>query len=137
VQRTAADPTLRHQTFQLASERTAPSQARRLCEHTCREWSLECVIDDCDLLVSELVTNAFVHGSGAIVLDLIHHDHVLRVSVGDASSGSGNETGAMEQTEAEELAESGRGLAIVAAVATKWGSHRDEGGIHVWFELDA
>jgi anti-sigma regulatory factor (Ser/Thr protein kinase) len=91
--------------------------------------------DHCEtaaLLVSELVTNAVIHGRTRATLVAERPGNVLRVSVVDADPqmpDPGKET--------PEDAESGRGLRIVAAVADRWGVETlPEGGKAVWFELD-
>ena len=80
-------------------------------------------------MVSEFVTNAVVHGGGSIALELQHHDGCLRVSVIDAAPlgtgtfrPTGRPTGRPAGRSAGDEEESGRGLAIVAALAARWGS---------------
>lgn len=96
-----------------------------------------CSPDDLDLavlLVSELVTNAVLHGSAPIVLRLTHWEASLRVEVDDAGTCLGPaEAGGWDLT-----AEGGRGLALVEALATSWGSVAHGGlstGKTVWFEI--
>jgi anti-sigma regulatory factor (Ser/Thr protein kinase) len=81
------------------------------------------------LLVSELVTNAYVHGQGSIELRAALDGDRLLVEVIDEGSG-------FERTVDERSLESvgGRGLAIVGALSNRWGIH--EGTTHVWFELE-
>jgi anti-sigma regulatory factor (Ser/Thr protein kinase) len=123
---------MQQRSFELESSPGAPSQARRLCDAACREWELLLLLADCQLLVSELVTNAVVHGSGPIALDFQHEDGTLRVSVMDGHVGMGLEARAANLDD-----ESGRGLAIVDAVARTWGSWCERDGTQVWFELVA
>jgi anti-sigma regulatory factor (Ser/Thr protein kinase) len=123
-------PTLQQQVVEIPANVTAPARARRLCERACRAWSMEGLIAECDLLVSELVTNAVVHGSGPIVLEIGRRDRGVSVSVTDGAC-----TGPVAAQNVLDDAEGGRGLAIVATVAARWGSHRDEQGTRVWFEL--
>ncbi len=83
------------------------------------------------LLVSEIVTNAVVHGSGRPVLDIDVAPEVLRVTVTDESAA----TPRMEQQSL--MSEGGRGLMLVDALATRWGTNRHlPTGKTVWFELD-
>ena len=124
--------------FDLSSGVTAPAEARRLCADACADWSLDPVIHDCSLMVSELVTNAVVHGGGSIALELQHHDGCLRVSVIDAAplgTGTFRPTGRPAGRSAGDEEESGRGLAIVAALAARWGSQPGSDRTRVWFEL--
>ena len=81
------------------------------------------------LLVSELVTNAVVHGRGAITLRATLDEDRLLVEVVD-------EGGGFERTirQRDFTSVGGRGLAIVDAEASRWGVHG--GTTHVWFELE-
>ncbi|HWS57745.1 MAG TPA: ATP-binding protein [Actinotalea sp.] len=99
---------------------------------------LECGVDEManqvvELLCSELLANAVLHGSegGAIAVQVHHSVTVLRVSVSDA----GSRTPVVLHTEPS--APNGRGMAIVEAMSSRWGvdEHAD-GGKTVWFELD-
>jgi anti-sigma regulatory factor (Ser/Thr protein kinase) len=88
------------------------------------------------LLVSELVTNAIVHGRSGAVLDAEFAAGVLRVSVSDDSPAPLPAVDLAPRTSAE----GGRGLLIVSLLATRWGvqtvQSRVDGGKTVWFELD-
>jgi anti-sigma regulatory factor (Ser/Thr protein kinase) len=123
---------MQRRSFELESSPGAPAQARRLCDAACREWQLPLLLADCRLLVSELVTNAVVHGSGPIALDLQHDDGALRVSVMDGHVAAGRDARAAQVDD-----ESGRGLAIVDAVARTWGSWCERDRTQVWFELES
>lgn len=81
------------------------------------------------LLVSELVTNAVMHGQGRITLLAGLDDDRLLVEVIDRGHG-------FERVLREEDFDSvgGRGLKIVDAESSRWGIH--EGTTHVWFELE-
>jgi signal transduction histidine kinase len=86
-------------------------------------------VDDLRLVVSELVTNAIVHGRGHTVeLRLRAEGSVVSGEVVDDGDGfSAPPPPSSERT-------GGRGLAIVGAIARGWGIER--GSTHVWFELD-
>jgi len=83
---------------------------------------------DLALVASELVTNAVVHGRGAITFNLQHDDDLLRGEVIDEGGGFEREVRDRGPHDV-----GGRGLLIVEAVASRWGIH--EGTTHVWFEL--
>ena len=85
-------------------------------------------LDDLCLVVSELVTNAIVHGQGAIGLRLQLDDGDVRGEVIDAGGGF-----EYKLREPELCATAGRGLLIVNQLTTRWGVH--EGTTHVWFEI--
>jgi len=83
--------------------------------------------------VSELVTNAVVHASGAVQV-LADYDGVrVRVEVHDEDPGTPH----AHVTAPTELDEHGRGLQLVAMLADKWGSTATSAGKAVWIEFAA
>src|SRR5215218_11293922 len=86
------------------------------------------LLAELQLVVSELLTNALVHGQGAITLDVDVELHRVRGEVAD--EGGGFVPVALVRGSAESH---GRGLAIVAALTTAWGVR--PGDSRVWFEL--
>ncbi|MGP4102937.1 ATP-binding protein [Nonomuraea sp. KM90] len=103
--------------------------ARRLTRATLRDWGVP--DEPADLLVSELVTNAVQHAGGPVRLRLSAADGVLRCEVGDGGPGLPRPRPATPDDEGS------RGLALVAALASAWGSTRTRRGKVVWFELPA
>ncbi|MEU1287081.1 ATP-binding protein [Kitasatospora sp. NPDC005856] len=102
------------------------------------EW--EVPVDSAEtalILLSELVTNACRHARGPRdrmigVRVLLPTPSVLRIEVSDANS----KLPSLRHATPED--ESGRGLELVASLATSWGAHpRGEGhiGKTVWCEL--
>jgi two-component sensor histidine kinase len=86
--------------------------------------------DDLALVVSELVTNAIMHAAGAIVVELHRLERSVRVVVGDDAAALPTE----RSREVDQ--ETGRGLQLVAAFASAWGTEkRAGGGKAVWAEL--
>lgn len=83
------------------------------------------------LLTSELVTNAVVHATTPFRLDVVAHDDVVRVAVADGAAG------AAEPARTVDAAEHGRGLQLVDALSSRWGTDRLAEGKRVWFELVA
>jgi anti-sigma regulatory factor (Ser/Thr protein kinase) len=83
---------------------------------------------DLNLLVTELVNNAVLHGQGAIRLRLQLDGTVLRGEVVDDGGGFERE---VRQRGVDEVG--GRGLSLVEELASEWGIH--EGTTHVWFEM--
>jgi anti-sigma regulatory factor (Ser/Thr protein kinase) len=87
-------------------------------------------VDDVAMLASELATNAVLHGQRPIGITLEASAHRLRVEVTDAGAAMPVELDAGPELE------SGRGLAIVAALADDWGADRLPGnGKVVWAEV--
>jgi anti-sigma regulatory factor (Ser/Thr protein kinase) len=86
-----------------------------------------------ELLSSELLANAVLHGptQTGIGLQLVVSDEVARVSVSDGAETSP----VVMRTDPSAL--SGRGMAIVEAMSSRWGVEvHEDGGKTVWFELD-
>ncbi|MER6917158.1 ATP-binding protein [Streptomyces sp. NPDC000594] len=114
-----------------ADDARRPGQIRRIMRASLRAWGLEGLAGAAELVTSELVTNAFVHGRGPEVrLRLLWTaPGVVRVEV------SGGEPVVLPSPRTDEggLAERGRGLALVDACSDRWGLTDDECG--VWFEL--
>lgn len=112
------------------------AEARRFSSATLLRWSLEPIVDDMALVVSELVTNAIVHAHSAPVLRLSRTERGVRVEVEDAGQG------APDPQTPSRTGESGRGMYLVDAVATAWGVDTAPetgtgGGKVVWAELPA
>ncbi|HEX4788087.1 MAG TPA: ATP-binding protein [Actinospica sp.] len=113
-----------------ASPRAA-GHFRRHAVNATRRWRLHPesgeLIETC---VSELVTNAIVHGVGRDVLMLLYYtgDRVLTEVFGHAL-----DEPVIPATARSENAESGRGLLIVESLARDWGSeHTGLGLLRVW-----
>jgi anti-sigma regulatory factor (Ser/Thr protein kinase) len=83
---------------------------------------------DLQLVVSELVGNAFLHGRGTIRLTLTHSDGEITGSVTDNGNGFRYTLRGFAGDDPH-----GRGLAIVDALVTRWGIRR--GSTHVWFAM--
>jgi anti-sigma regulatory factor (Ser/Thr protein kinase) len=90
------------------------------------------LIEDAELLVSELVTNAIKHGKPSILLRVRSEPPGIGVEVQD----EGPENPVMPEEPTHDQ-RSGRGLRMVAAVASAWGVRRPEDGPGkvVWFTL--
>jgi anti-sigma regulatory factor (Ser/Thr protein kinase) len=93
------------------------------------------VADDVILLASEVVTNAIVHtasGKDGTFTVVVHPlDGLVRVEVHDG----GSETPPGIRS-AGDQAVSGRGLAFVESLATRWGHLGNRDGRVVWFEVE-
>lgn len=112
---------------------TSTRLAREMMRGVCSEASISPrVSETAQLLVSELVTNAVVHGSGRPVLDIAVRPDALRATVTDQSAGSARLRAATSLRGGR-----GRGLLLVESLAARWGSDRRvPTGRSVWFELD-
>lgn len=114
----------------LPMDRQAPGAARRfLAEAHCVEHSAS-VLDEAQLLVSELVTNAVEHGSPPVTTEVSCHECTgMRVRVTDGSPV------APESRDAAPDDESGRGMTLVDLLSDDWGVEPTEDGKSVWFCL--
>lgn len=111
----------------------APAEARHYLAERFREWGIE---DDFDgrLVVSELVTNALMHGAGQIIVRvyLDERDRVPVIEVWDQGEGE-----PVVQPE-NDYETNGRGLLTVSSIAIKWGTRPiSEGGKIIWARLAA
>ncbi|MGW4203275.1 SpoIIE family protein phosphatase [Streptomyces sp. NPDC004726] len=105
--------------------------ARRFTARTLRSWDAANGMDVALLIVSELVTNAIAHTQGQVRLDLTLTQNRLRIAVNDSSPRS------PVRPRAQDLdATGGRGLLIVEALSTGFGSLPFAGGKQVWAEVD-
>ncbi|MFE9846266.1 SpoIIE family protein phosphatase [Streptomyces goshikiensis] len=111
--------------------------ARAFVRDTLQGWGFADIVDDAVVLTSELVTNAVVHaGTRAEVLCLRAGDGV-RVEVADRYPERElplRHPG--ERPYADPDRESGRGLMLCAALATRWGVEYTPTHKHVWFRID-
>lgn len=86
--------------------------------------------DDVSLCVSELATNALLHGvppGRGFLLRVRRDGDVLRVEVHDSGDGT--------PRIADDADEGGRGLLLVAALSDKWGVDVRDPGKIVWCEF--
>lgn len=124
---------LRARTALYPRDRRNVAVARDLTLITLADWGLTRRTDDVLLCVSELVTNALLHGvpPGRHSRLLLRYDgRVLGIEVHDSGPGvprvvDDGDTGA----------EGGRGLLLVAALSDKWGVRERELGKAVWCEF--
>nr|WSY52727.1 ATP-binding protein [Streptomyces sp. NBC_00886] len=118
-------------------ERRSVPAARRFAHAFLAEWGLAEAERSGDVLlcVSELATNALVHGvpAGRQFRVFLRYDgHVLRVEVHDSGGGVLHVDAHPDDTD-----EGGRGLLLVDALADKWGVGERDLGKVVWAEFVA
>jgi anti-sigma regulatory factor (Ser/Thr protein kinase) len=107
----------------------APGLARRFLTETLAGWGLPYLVTELNLAVSELVTNAFLHGRGDIAVRLTLSS-TLRVAVHDYGVGQP----AIRQYSS--TATTGRGMHLVDSLCDRWGTTADGSGKWVWLERD-
>jgi anti-sigma regulatory factor (Ser/Thr protein kinase) len=87
------------------------------------------IVNDVEVVVSELVTNAVLAGSLMLQLYLDRAPGRLRIEVSDDASGW------PARRDSSPADDHGRGLTIVAALSSRWGVRRDGAAKAVWAEL--
>ena len=134
-----ASPEMTHSTtcrpreaaWDLPRDPAAVGKARALVREALASWGLTAMAETAAILVSELVTNAIVHGGDPVALHLIAADRAIRGEVIDHSTAMPT----MSTPKPDD--EGGRGLAIVEALASRWGVDPGHGSKAVWFTLTA
>jgi anti-sigma regulatory factor (Ser/Thr protein kinase) len=118
----------------LAASLGAIREGRLFARQVTLDWGLNDLIDDVQLGVSELITNAVVHAGTEVELTLRLGEE-LTIEVFDADPELRHPSSPAPAGPGEALATSGRGLHIVAAVSDDWGVKSVPAGKIVWFTL--
>jgi anti-sigma regulatory factor (Ser/Thr protein kinase) len=92
------------------------------------DWGLDDHVHALELAVSELVSNAIVHGEGAIDVELRCDDGQLRLEVADAGGGRP----VLRHRSSPGARIGGWGLGLVDELADDWGAANGEDGTTVW-----
>jgi len=121
--------------------------ARRWVVRTCHQLDHDELAECAELAVSELVTNAVLHGRSPYRLQLSGTPDHPRFEVHDASTIPPQPSGpaafdldtldtldALDDDQFDTITTVGRGLDIVARSSSAWGAHIEEDGKAVWFE---
>jgi anti-sigma regulatory factor (Ser/Thr protein kinase) len=129
----AVPPGARVADHEVPNAHRAVAGARSFLAEVLRGWEVPDVVSaDAVLCLSELVTNALVHSSSGCSVRAVLDADVLTVAVRDGGVHSGPAVGPADEV----LRVHGRGLQIVEAVTTRWGSDLDDRGLTVWFSLE-
>ncbi len=125
-------PALLRERFYPRSRQTV-RPAREFAAETLHAWGVTCRHDEVLLCVSELATNALLHGvppGRGYRLRMLRYEGTVRVEVHDSGGGR------PRVGRGDRSAEGGRGLLLVAAVADRWGIvARVPPGKAVWCEF--
>ncbi|MEU9779151.1 ATP-binding protein [Streptomyces sp. NPDC047968] len=90
---------------------------RRVGRALLHQWGYPCLGPAAEVLISELMTNALVHGCGTQVkFTMALAENAVRIEVDDGSS-----VGSPRLAYPRPHQESGRGLFLVEALAAEWG----------------
>jgi anti-sigma regulatory factor (Ser/Thr protein kinase) len=111
----------------------APGAARQVVAHCLAQLVASRIMDDTQLLVSELVTNSLRHGKlderDAVLVRVYLAAEALRVEVENPGA-----AGVVAMSSPDLQAGRGFGLQLLELVATRWGVSRAK-STTVWFEL--
>ncbi|QGN57138.1 ATP-binding protein [Nostocoides sp. HKS02] len=121
-------------TYSVAADRRAVAQARHFVRRTLAGWGIEeDTVDDAILCLSELVTNAIIHCDAGCELRVVLDGGVITTTIRDGGS-----TVVVDprNVTVDPLSVHGRGLQLVDAFSTRWGSELDAVGMTVWFVLE-
>lgn len=110
-------------------EPSSARAARELVAAALAAWEMDDLVEVAQLLTSELVTNVVLHAKTAFQVAVEAEPPVARVEVHDAVEHLPVRAPAPLESE------HGRGLMLVEALASQWGSRVADGGKVVWFSL--
>ncbi|MGW0206800.1 SpoIIE family protein phosphatase [Streptomyces sp. NPDC003233] len=127
VARTRALADDRIAAWEVPSDAAAVADVRARVNRLLSEWALDELAFTTELILSELVTNAIRHATGPIRVRLLY-DRSLICEVSDTSSTSPH------LRYAATTDEGGRGLFLVAQLATRWGTRYLSTGKIIWAE---
>ena len=118
-----------------ATARTLPADAasvavaRAFIRETLAEWGADGASETAAILVSEVATNAVLHARTAFTVEVSRIDGIIRICVVDGSPAQAKIRGyGLEAT-------TGRGLRLVASMASRWGMEQQDDGKRIWFEI--
>jgi serine/threonine-protein kinase RsbW len=112
---------------EFSAERDAPRGARHfVADILARGGHAGTLLEDAELLVTELATNAVIHAHSPFSIVVRAEHSRVRISVSDTS--------AVRPAQRDEgpMATSGRGLRLVAALSVDWGVEVTADGKTVW-----
>jgi anti-sigma regulatory factor (Ser/Thr protein kinase) len=118
---------------EVAAHPAAVGKARRFLRSVLHAWGVDTdVTDTAVLCASELVTNAVIHARTDCSVRMLLEQDVLTTTVHDHGR---RDPASVEELD-DQLQVHGRGLALVGALASRWGYELDARGTTVWFVLE-
>lgn len=102
-------------------------EARTFVQTLLQRWGVDG--DDAVLVLSELATNAVVHGGEPFEVVVAISEERLRVEICDPAPGH------PVTRRPSSVDEHGRGLLVVGALSLDWGVEHGPGGKRVWADL--
>src|SRR6476659_2391521 len=121
-------------TYLVTADPRAVAPTRHFLIDTLATWGVDDdTVDNAVLCLSELITNAVIHTGAGCELRVVLDDGVLTTTVRDGGSSVVVDP---RHVTVDPLAVHGRGLQMVDACSTRWGSELDAVGMTVWFVLE-
>src|SRR5262245_11475294 len=108
----------------------APAEARQFARRGLHAWHLRQLDIPLLLAISELTTNAVLHGSGPVEVAMDATTDRLRVTVTNQGGGSPS----LHRPDPRDGAVGGWGLQLVDTLADDWGTEHRHGRTSVWFD---
>jgi GAF domain-containing protein/anti-sigma regulatory factor (Ser/Thr protein kinase) len=116
--------------LQLGDEPDAVPRARRFAVAALSGLCPDELVDDAALVISELVTNAFLHGEPPVVVRISARAHLIRIEVADDSRS------APVRGRPDSNAMTGRGMGLIESLSSRWGVAPEANGKKIWCELE-
>jgi len=113
----------------LPAEPASVAHARRFVRSAMQSLGASAAVDDAELLISELATNALLHARSAFTVEVSRSHDRVRICILDASPR------APRLRSYGEDATTGRGLQLVQSLSAAWGVQPRRPGKTVWVEL--
>lgn len=122
---------MRQATCSLNADSEAPRLAREFVREVLSQWSVDRrVIEDAQLLSSEIVINAVMYGRCERTDLRLTLERVLTIGATDSA-----EDASFVSSPPETGTNGGWGLHLVSTISDAWGTTRTEAGKTVWFSL--
>lgn len=151
----------RHATFEVPPEPRSVPSAREFCRDTLTDWQLAHMVDDAQIILSELVTNGVLHAGTPLGVTISTETGNVEIAVSDGSTtapivrprrddlagdldaliGAAAATGIADDRDprldvgVSGSVVGGRGLQLVASLAAEWGVDTAGPGKSVWARL--
>jgi serine phosphatase RsbU (regulator of sigma subunit)/anti-sigma regulatory factor (Ser/Thr protein kinase) len=115
--------------FELPRQPDAVRLARRFVEHQVAGSSAAAVVEDAALIAAEIITNAHEHGSPPVVVSVAITGKHVHLEVRDANPRR------PIRPRASTTNMTGRGIALIDHLSTRWGVRREPTGKTVWADI--
>jgi anti-sigma regulatory factor (Ser/Thr protein kinase) len=117
----------------IANQLAAVGHARRELRATLAGWGIdEDRTETATLCMSELVTNAVIHAASGCQVQVMNDAGTVTVEVRNPGPGPDS----VQPDGRDPMRVHGRGLQLVDALTSRWGSSRGGGGFNAWFVLN-